>query len=159
MKQLQSVEERLWHKLDIAEIDGCWNWTGHKLRGYGQIGLGRRHHGIAYTHVLAWTIANGREPPSGLQVCHKCDNRSCCNPDHLFLGTPKENTSDMISKKRHSFGERHAKVLTEKQVVEIMGLGKSGMRQADVASAYGISRSMVSSIICRRRWAHVEAIL
>ncbi len=134
---------------------GCWEWTGHKLRGYGQIGLGRREHGLAYTHVLAWIIENGREPPPGLQVCHRCDNRACCNPDHLFLGTPLDNTTDMIAKDRHSHGERHAVKLSEVDVREIRKRARGGETHRHIAANFNVSRSMVGAIANGRSWAHV----
>ena len=149
----KSLPERLWSRLNISSQNGCWEWTGHKLNGYGQIGLGRREHGIAYTHVLAWIIDNGREPPSGHLVCHKCDNPACCNPDHLFLGTHKDNTQDMIFKKRHSYGEKHATKLTQEDVVWIKRLAARGDTQAWIAERYSVSTSMIGHIVRGERWA------
>lgn len=155
MRYRKSLEERFWPRLKITDLNGCWEWTGHKLRGYGQIGVGGRQHGLIYTHVLAWMIENGSEVPTKMCVCHSCDNRSCCNPSHLFIGTPKDNTQDMIAKGRHSHGERAAKKLSKTDVTVIRERARSGGNHRLIAADYGVSRSLVSSIASGKRWAYV----
>lgn len=83
---------------EVSET-GCHEWQGRKIPvGYGVIGIGhRRQEG---THRVAWIMKNGAIP-DGICVLHKCDNRKCINPDHLILGTKKENTTDMVEKGRH----------------------------------------------------------
>ena len=82
---------------------GCHEWMGAKRAdGYGVIrinGVTRR------AHRVAWEMANG-PIPEGLFACHKCDNRCCCNPEHLFLGTPRDNIADMCSKGRGVWPEK-----------------------------------------------------
>lgn len=81
---------------------GCWLWTGRYARnGYGTYGGGRSGERIS-AHRLAWQEANG-PVPDGLQVLHRCDVRGCVNVDHLFLGTAKDNTRDMMAKGRAHF--------------------------------------------------------
>lgn len=81
----------------------CIEWTGLRIRrGYGQTSL---HNRRIMAHRLAWIIANG-PIPDGLCVCHRCDNPPCCNVEHLFLGTVKDNTQDMVAKGRHNW-QRH----------------------------------------------------
>lgn len=155
MNYRKSLEERFWPRLKIADPNKCWEWTGHKLRGYGQIGAGGRQHGLLYTHVLAWMIENGTNVPAGMLVCHKCDNRSCCNPDHLFLGTPKDNTQEMIAKRRHAHGDRCAKKLRATDISTIRARAMGGGNHRLIAADYGVSRSLISSIANGRRWAHV----
>lgn len=87
--------DRFWSK--IKKTDGCWIWTGSKNGlGYGRI----EHHGIKYaTHRFSYQMKYG-PIPNGLWVLHHCDNPPCVNPKHLFTGTPRDNTQDMISKGR-----------------------------------------------------------
>lgn len=96
-----SLAEALWANVDKSNIDGCWVWTGAITSG----GYGHFHHrstGLIRSHRASWIVANG-EIPLGLFVLHRCDNRPCVRPDHLFLGTKKDNTQDMMAKGRAMF--------------------------------------------------------
>lgn len=90
-----NTAESFWARVDKSAE--CWEWTGARYsQGYGAFCyLGRQWH----TNRLAWLFTNG-PIPDGLQVCHTCDNPSCCRPDHLFLGTQTENLQDASSKGR-----------------------------------------------------------
>lgn len=91
------VTERLWRRVQIGSSEQCWNWTGiTNERGYGKINIGRLP---KRAHRVAWEVTHG-SVPDRLLVCHKCDNRLCCNPSHLFLGTAKDNMTDMVTKGR-----------------------------------------------------------
>lgn len=88
----------LFERTDKKE-NGCWEFTGFKnLKGYGKL----RSSGQQLAHRVSWVIHNG-DIPKGMLVCHKCDNPPCCNPDHLFLGTAKDNAHDAIKKGRIDF--------------------------------------------------------
>lgn len=90
--------EQFWKNVDRSNPDSCWEWRGSMFRnGYGQSNLiiGK----IRLAHRVAWILTSG-DIPSGMLVLHRCDNRACINPSHLFLGTDKDNMQDMIAKGR-----------------------------------------------------------
>lgn len=119
---------RFWSKVDIKDSNDCWNWMGSLSRGYGHI---RIQYVLYRTHRIAYFLANKRDP-SGKCVCHSCDNRRCCNPSHLWLGTRIENNRDRDNK-----GRQYSK-LTETQVRQIRkryALG--GISQRALARQYG----------------------
>jgi hypothetical protein len=105
------IAERLWPKVDkSAGPDGCWLWTGAKKQGgYGKIGQGGSA-GWVLAHRVAWEVVNG-PIPHGMVVCHSCDEPSCVNPAHLWLGTQAQNLADMRAKDRHCSGEKMTQAL------------------------------------------------
>jgi hypothetical protein len=92
------VEARFWAK--VQKTDSCWLWTGCKSRGYGRFRSRGNKVTSQRTHRVSWEIAHG-PIPDGLKVLHRCDTPACVRPDHLFLGTQKENVWDSIQKGRH----------------------------------------------------------
>ena len=121
----------------------CLEWNGGRTTdGYGCTKV----NGIVLrTHRLALELEG--IDISGHLVLHSCDNPACCNPDHLRTGTSQDNVDDMVSRGRHS-GK-----LTEQQVLEIRAI--TGMSQQAIADQYGVSQSVISSIIRRKSWTHV----
>ncbi len=112
--------DRFWSNVDIQGEDDCWVWKkkSHSLNGYGLVNLkeGDKPGKLWRVHRLVWTLVKGKIP-EGLNVCHKCDNRPCCNPEHLFTGTAKDNVHDSMAKGRFIKGETCGQSkLTEKQV-------------------------------------------
>ena len=97
-KQVKNIRERFFSK--VRKTETCWIWIGHRLKkGYGLISRGRRGETPFQAHRLSYELHIG-EIPDGKCVLHTCDNPSCVNPEHLFLGTEKDNTSDMMEKER-----------------------------------------------------------
>lgn len=89
------MKERFFSYVD--KLEGCWKWKGALGKGgYGRFNV---HTGIVNAQRVSWVMHNDRIP-DGMFVCHKCDNRQCTNPDHLFLGTRQDNINDMLYKKR-----------------------------------------------------------
>lgn len=108
-------------------------------------------------HVIAWEKANGRIP-DGMLVCHSCDNRACCNPEHLFLGTHADNAADAAAKMRTTLGSRNpAAKLDENTVVHLKIALEYGMPIAMVAEKYGISVSHVYAIRSGKAWGWLDA--
>lgn len=96
------VKERFWSR--VKKTDSCWNWIGGiSPSGYGRFSIGLRGH---FAHRKSYEINIGRIP-NNLCILHKCDNRHCVRPDHLFLGTRLDNARDMVNKGRSIRGDSH----------------------------------------------------
>ena len=152
-KQL-TVEERFWKF--VTKTHSCWLWAGCKNRkGYGRFAVA--HGNTVQAHRFAWSVRNGPAPEAML-VCHRCDTPNCVNPDHLFLGTPQDNSSDMVTKGRSKgpslTGERNpAAKFTKKQIQAIRRLYVSSRRsQNELARDFGVSQSTVSRIVNFHNW-------
>lgn len=134
---------------------GCWEWTGTRSNsGRGQISAFGK---LQLTSRISWNMFRG-PIPDGIFVCHKCDNPPCFNPDCLFLGTPQENTSDMVAKGRlnPAIGERSGKAkLRNEQVLEIKRMLAAGMMRKTIAGMFGITDTVVSGIALGRYWSHI----
>lgn len=147
-----SILKNFWAKVDHGSNDDCWLWTrGLTFSGYGQFHVKRR--GLK-AHRVAWEITYG-EIPAGLCVCHKCDNRKCVNPAHLFLGTNAENMADRNAKGRQAgpVGEanRGAKIKSADVYCIRLAVGK----QSEIARRFGLSEAQVSRIRSGKNWAHL----
>lgn len=132
---------------------GCWNWLLQLDKaGYGCATYRQKP---MRSHQLSWTVFKGKIP-NKMFVCHSCDNRQCCNPDHLFLGTHRHNTDDMVSKGRQAKGEKKPNTtLTDENVLEIRRLYTVGLTQVEIGKLFSIRQSKVSLIVRRQAWKHI----
>ena len=155
------MEDRFWAKVDVRGENECWEWMACKAQGYGRIGLGGVGAGAENAHRLSWELHHG-DIPDDLYVLHKCDNRGCVNPAHLFLGTQAENIADMVAKGRHARvaqkGERNGRaMLTKDQVIEIRHrYAEGGVTLRHLGEEFGVCPATASHIVQGRNWPHVE---
>lgn len=153
--QLRMTATRLeyfWSRIAWGGKQECWPWTGGSTGwGYGSMSVGGRQVG---SHRIAYILQRG-PIPHGLHVLHRCDNPPCCNPDHLFLGTPAANNADRDAKgrQRSRKGEDSPQSkLTARQVIDIWTSDEPELR---LALKYGISTGTVSNIRCGYTWRSV----
>lgn len=145
-------------KLINKNEDGCLIWKGNVVKqGYGKVFINNKR--LTVTRILM-AIMLGRPLDKKEEVCHTCDNPSCINIKHLFIGSHKENMYDCFSKGRHKYkvykGEKHgASKLTEKEVREIMKKIELGETQKSIAKDYGVDASCISNIKRKRNWGHL----
>jgi hypothetical protein len=153
-------ELRFWQKVNKKDVHECWEWTGAiGSTGYGNFHVnGKYISGPRYSYILHYGKIKYKE-----WVLHKCDNRKCVNPDHLFLGTQQDNTNDMVSKNRQQLGITHWNVLLNNDIViEIRNLRKNLNMKYKEISKYiynkyklEIQEENIGQIILRKRWRHI----
>lgn len=112
-QEVYPMNIRLQRLTTVNQTTGCWEWNGctKHTNGYGRLMVGSRtenNRRSISAHRASWETFKKAAIPLGFDVCHSCDNRKCCNPDHLFLGTRKDNVQDMMRKGRWANGfKRH----------------------------------------------------
>jgi hypothetical protein len=163
--------DRFWHF--VTKGADCWEWTGNRIKdGYGTIGDRDTVCKRVYAHRLSWEIHFG-PIPDGLFVCHHCDNRLCVRPDHLFLGTFTDNMQDMVQKGRQASGDRNgyrkypqlarkgeSAPMAKLQDDDVRAIrseyAQGGISQEALASRFGVAQALISGIILRKRWRHID---
>lgn len=166
--------ERFWEKVD--KTDYCWNWkAGTDGRGYGVFFFENKNQ---KAHRVSFKFAHGKIN-EGMSICHKCDNPSCVNPDHLFEGTHQENLADCVSKGRNGAvtkpwafakGDRHGMRLHPDSVMKGVKHPKAKLSDGDVAylrshkgekserafaKQFGVSHSLIHQVLSVKTWRHV----
>lgn len=150
----EHFETVFWSRVAVSD-GGCWIWSGRvNEKGYG---LAIRHRKHERAHRISYELKKG-PIPENLMVLHKCDLPSCVNPDHLFLGTALDNTTDAVIKGRISHGVEHYKAkLNPDKIREIRKIRNSkSMSQNETAKLFGISRGTLLKIERGQTWKHVQ---
>lgn len=134
----------------------CIVWLGERIwNGYGRVGFGSKRqlvHRVVFEHEYG-------PIPDGMLVCHSCDNRPCCNPAHLFLGTHAENSQDASRKGRvfRPLGERApAAKLLETDIPKIRRLHAAGVSYRTIGDAFGVTPDCIGKIATGKNWSHVR---
>jgi uncharacterized protein YerC len=142
--------KNFWSKVDKTK--DCWEWKAYKdKKGYGKFNLNGN---TVRTHRVSWILTYGN--PGNLCVLHKCDNPSCVNPEHLFLGTYDDNNKDRNKKGRQAKGVniKNSK-LNELDIPVIRKKISNGESYRKIAKDYGISHVQIVYIKNKKTWSHV----
>ncbi len=148
------TKERIEQNVVRVPESGCWIWDGAvSSSGYGKLRSKYTQH---TAHKVSYEVFKGPIQP-GKYVCHHCDVRACVNPEHLFLGSPKENQQDMAKKMRHAYGDKNGNSkLSEDQAKRILSMRNSGKTKTSVGDAFGVSRVAVAKIWSGALWPHLQ---
>lgn len=151
----KSSEELFWEKVD--RTGDCWIWLGYRNNdGYGRLTINNKQY---WAHRISYEMAYGKIEDQSLEVCHSCDNSACVNPDHLHLGTHKENMEEAVLRNRftkRARGESHPNSkLTESDVRLIREEYNKGAGINYLARKFGVSKTPISQIVKGKTWRHV----
>ena len=172
-----SVPERFCAGIKIDKDTGCWEWAkAINTNGYGVMGV--NGHDVESCHRVSWTLLNG-PIPNNKMVLHKCDNKKCVNPDHLYIGDVKDNARDLwergnpfakidyyrktitgFEEKRVAHlprGKDHSRPIAKLTPSQVMEIFNSSGSQRAIAKRYGLCQQTVSVIKNKKRWSYLHA--
>ena len=162
-RSLPTIKKRFWAKVNkhpghFYKGTECWEWTGSLDRhGYGQFHLNGKHR---IASRVVWLLVYDYLPVKAC-ILHECDNPKCVRPTHLFPGSRKDNSIDMVAKGRYKVpgfcGSRHPRSkLNERKVLEIRRLYSTGtVTQRVLAADYGVTQHLINMIVLNRLWTHI----
>jgi hypothetical protein len=151
----ERLETRFWAKVDQRGPDECWPWAGAKTRpwGYGRININGK---VEHANRVAYTLARGAIPADKI-VCHSCDNPGCCNPNHLWLGTHRENAEDRDAKGRRRLAPQRGDDHPTRKLCsdDVRRIRASVRPNRELAEQYGVTTTQIRNILSGRHWRHV----
>jgi len=154
MGRLKNNLEDVWKKINKKENDDCWEWVGAlSNNGYGAFVLNQKTYS---SHRIVYELIYG-SISSGYCILHKCNNPSCCNPSHLYLGTHADNSKQMVNEGRSCRGEKNGRSkLNVEQIREIRRLYSTGKYyQRELGIRFGVSRSEIGRIVNGIMWGYI----
>jgi hypothetical protein len=161
-KPIMDIKDRLMSHVVINPISNCWEWQGNKRQGYGRTIIGSRKDGTRRSvsaHRLSYEVFKG-EIPNEYEVCHKCDNPCCINPEHLFVGTRQDNVDDRERKHRNivKIGEEQPRAKLTKKAVKEARWERccKGTSYGNLARKYGVSKKTMMNAIKGVTWKCVD---
>jgi len=148
----RSFYDHFWNS--VTKGPTCWEWNKTRQPfGYGRVYTSSTHAEMA--HRVSWMLFNG-PIPDGLFVLHRCDNPPCVRPDHLFLGTIRDNQVDSMNKGRNVRGTMNPRAkLDPDKVRSIRALYASGQTKESIAAMFGVSSPVIRGIVNGTGWSHV----
>jgi hypothetical protein len=151
-----SLPCRFWAKVDIRGADECWPWVGARHgKGYGHVRVGGK---IQKAARVALTLSGQPANLGDVQACHACDNPPCCNPKHLFWGTPGDNSRDRTAKGRQFIpdnrGSRHG--MSKLDEAKVRDIRSSNEDDQTLAIRYGVSAAQIYNVKRGHSWKSVS---
>jgi hypothetical protein len=142
---------RFCQHLKPSTANDCVEWQAACIKGYGSFKLNGKNGRVFYAHRIAYWLATGTKPPVTLEVCHTCNNRKCCNPQHLYLDTQKGNMEYASSLGRMQGTPK----ITGSDVLEIRQKAAEGAATQTLATEYLLAVTTIRAIVTHRTWKHV----
>ena len=151
LESTSSIIDKILNKVEYNFETHCWEWTkGLNSNGYAQMSINNKKESV---HRIMYTYIYGDIPEDKPYILHRCDNRKCCNPMHLYAGTPQNNMDDRSKRNLSAKGGKHWKAkLTEKQVLEIR---VSEEPQSVLAKRLNVGATTISNIKTMKTWKHI----